>query len=191
MRKNLFFLLIIFIFAACAKQEVDTKKEASKVREAVSKIAGKNIHREEAVKVAEKQLMVTKEIDFSLLEPSGFIYPYENRKDPFYSLMLEREKMKAELEEKKRKEEEEKKMAELGANIFNEEWGKIEIAAILGDGEGYLVLFGGDDTIYQKNDYIGKDKKIRIEDIDKNSVNLTMMKGNNILNRQIEMKAEK
>ncbi|MDD5773178.1 MAG: hypothetical protein PHX78_06900 [bacterium] len=194
MKKNVFLIFIIFVFAACAKPVVNTKKESEEVRAIVSKIAGRKVSTLQETKVVDAAVqkeVKSKESEFSILEPSKFIYPYENRKDPFYSLMLEREKIKAELEEKKKKEEEERKKAELGMNMVQGAWEKVEIAAILGDGKGFLVLFGGDDTIYQKNDYIDKDKKIKIEDINKNSVNLSMVEGGRVLNKQIEMKLQK
>lgn len=191
MKKNIYIILIIFFLAACAKPVVDTKKEAGNVREIVSKIAGKKISTPAPVKVVLVQKESTeKESDFSLLEPSNFVYSYQNRKDPFYSLMIGRLKLKAELEEKKKMEEENQKRAELGKNMEQEQWEKIEVAAILGDGKGFLVLFGGDDTIYQKDDYIDKDKRIRIANINRNSVVLKMLKGGSELEKQILMKVE-
>ncbi|MFH1287546.1 MAG: hypothetical protein ABII25_02495 [bacterium] len=187
--KKIYFLLIIFIFAACAKQKVDTKKEAANVREMVSKISGDKINKSRGTKII-KTMKDTEESDLLFSETSDFVYPYKNSRDPFYSFVVERKKMNAELGEKEKKEEKDKKKAELGINIVQEEWGKVEISAILGDGKGYLVLFGGDDTIYRKNDYIDKDKKIKIVGADKGSVNLTMIKNGKFLNKQIVMKKD-
>lgn len=196
MRKNILIILIIFVFAACGKQTVvDTKKEAESVRAIVSKIPGKKVSTaritKDAVVIASKgEGVKKKELDLSLIKQSKFVYSYKNRRDPFYSLMVEKMKMKAEEKEKKRKEEEERKKAKLGTNMSKEEWGKVRIAAILGNSKGFLVLFGGEDTIYQKNDYIDKDNKIQIVGVNKNSVDLMMNKNGRILEKRIKMQLE-
>lgn len=189
MKRNLILILIIFTFAACGKQKVNITKELASVREIVSKMSGDKINKSGGTKIVEI-MKDDGESDFLLLDTSCFVYPYKNRRDPFYSFVVERKKMNAELKEKEKKEKEDKRKAELGINIAQEEWGKVEVSAILGDGKGYLVLFGGDDTIYQKNDYIDKDKKIKIASVNENSVNLTMIKDGKALNRQIVIKRD-
>lgn len=187
MIKLLCFLLIIFIPIACAKQRVDLAEEFAGVREIVSKMSSDRISKAQEAKTAE----VAQSIDEASLGTSDFVYPYKGRRDPFYSFAAERKKMNAELEEKEKKKKEVEKKAELKTNIVQEEWGKVEISAILGDARGYLVLFGGDDTIYQKDDYIGKDRKIKIASVGKDSVDLAMIKDGKVLNKQIVMKEEK
>lgn len=187
MKKRLYFLLVVFIFAGCARQEIDIEKEAASVMEIVTKMSGSRISKAQEAKSAE----VVQSTYGASPEASDFVYHYKNRRDPFYSFVAERKKMNAELEEKEKKKKEVEKKAELKTNIVQGEWGKVEISAILGDARGYLVLFGGDDTIYQKDDYIDKDRKIKIASVGKDSVDLAMIKDGKVLNKQIVMKEEK
>lgn len=184
--KKLLLLIILIISVSCTKgKEVDTAKEIKTVREIISKIPFKKAP--ETLKTTGEGAKIEMLFNTASME-SIFVYQYKNRRDPFHSLLIEKEKIRAMLKEKEK--EEERKKAEMVQRQSGDEL-KIDIAAILGGGDDYLVLFRADDNIYQKNDFIDKDKKIRITDIDRNSVKLAINKGNGKeAIKQILMKVE-
>lgn len=99
----------------------------------------------------------------------------DNKKlrDPFHSVLLAKETVQMEAKEVvKSAEDEEKERMEKYEKEIEDELNKIEITAILGNPKGYIVLFKGYTTIYREKDYFNKDKKIKIDEIEKDSVNL-------------------
>ncbi len=112
-------------------------------------------------------------------------YNYKKLRDPFYpgitvqkNIALETkeaEKSGKDIEEKEKTEKNEDdkiKQLELIEKETGEELKKIEVAAIMGNRKGYLVLFKEDSMIYKENDCINKDRRIKIDKIDADSVKL-------------------
>lgn len=101
---------------------------------------------------------------------------YKELRNPFRSNIPAEETDASGVEKKKKTEEAEDAIISALEIIEKEtaaELNRIEVAAIMGNKKGYLVLFKEDSRIYKKNDYINKDKMIKIDKVDADSVKLS------------------
>lgn len=110
---------------------------------------------------------------------------YQNIRDPFHSVIKEKEEPYGTTENKN----DEKEIQETGdidktlefdliEKEMSEKLEEIEIAGFFGENKKYLVLFKGDSRIYKEKDSLNMDNNIKIDKIDVDVVNLVADLGN-------------